>query len=140
MKSDPAAAIADWPFTDEERKALLEGDVKRLYEWGTHPFLLAHFTRWGLFGLTPADLRRAHPGRARSGLIKRELEDDLTWLQFKQVGVAADHVTRHPAMRQEVLNVYPQAKFHDSEHRIERRRADRVPARTATPPSSASSR
>jgi hypothetical protein len=35
VKSDPAAAIAD-------------------YEWGTHPFLLAHFTRWGLFGLTPA--------------------------------------------------------------------------------------
>ena len=54
VKRDPAAAIAGWTFTEEERKALLEGDVKRLYEWGTHPFLLAHFTRWGLFGLTPA--------------------------------------------------------------------------------------
>jgi hypothetical protein len=51
--ADPAKAIADWPFSDEQRKALLEGDVKRLYEWGTHPFLLAHSTRWGLFGLTP---------------------------------------------------------------------------------------
>ena len=51
VKRDPAAAIADWPFTDAERKALLEGDVARLYEWGEHPFLLSHFTRWGLFDL-----------------------------------------------------------------------------------------
>jgi hypothetical protein len=54
LMADPAKAIKDWPLTDEQRKALLEGDVKRLYEWGTHPFLLAHTTRWGLFGLTPA--------------------------------------------------------------------------------------
>jgi hypothetical protein len=54
VKNDPVTAIADWPFSDAERKALLEGDIRRLYEWGTHPFLLAHFTRWGLFGLTPA--------------------------------------------------------------------------------------
>ncbi len=52
VKRDPAAAIADWPLTDAERKALLAGDVKQLYEWGAHPFLLAHFTRWGLFGLS----------------------------------------------------------------------------------------
>jgi hypothetical protein len=54
VKRDPAAAIADWPLTDEERKALLDGDVKRIYEWGVHPFLLAHCTRWELFGLTAA--------------------------------------------------------------------------------------
>lgn len=54
VMADPATAIKDWPFTDEQRKALLEGDVKRMYEWGTHPFLMAHSTRWGLFGLTPA--------------------------------------------------------------------------------------
>src|SRR6266702_7930350 len=54
VKNDPAAAIADWPFTEAERKALLEGDIRRLYEWGTHPFLLAHFTRWGLFALSLA--------------------------------------------------------------------------------------
>ena len=54
VKADPAKAIADWPLTDTERKALLEGDIRRLYEWGVHPFLLAHTTRWGLFGLTPA--------------------------------------------------------------------------------------
>jgi hypothetical protein len=52
VKRDPKAAIADWPFTDAERKALLEGDVKQLYEWGGHPFLLAHLIRWDLFNLT----------------------------------------------------------------------------------------
>src|SRR5215468_1942945 len=32
---------------------------------------------------------------------------------FQRLGIAADHVNRHPAMRQEVLNIYPDAKFHD---------------------------
>jgi len=54
VKADPAKAIADWPLNDEERNALLNGDIKRLYEWGTHPFLLGHITRWNLFGVTPA--------------------------------------------------------------------------------------
>jgi hypothetical protein len=52
VKRDPAAAIARRDLTDDERKALLEGDVARLYEWGCHPFLLAYLTRWDLFGLT----------------------------------------------------------------------------------------
>jgi hypothetical protein len=54
VKADPAKAIADWPLSDEERGALLSGDIKRLYEWGAHPFLLGHINRWDLFGLTPA--------------------------------------------------------------------------------------
>ena len=54
VKADPEKAISGWPLTGDERKALLEGDVKRLYEWGAIPFLLGHMSRWGLFGLTPA--------------------------------------------------------------------------------------
>jgi hypothetical protein len=54
VKADPAKAIADWPLTDDERKALLGGDVKWLYERGVHPFLLGHTSRWDLFGLSPA--------------------------------------------------------------------------------------
>ena len=54
MKADPAKAIADWPLSDAERTALLAGDIKRLYEWGAHPFLLGHINRWDLFGVTPA--------------------------------------------------------------------------------------
>lgn len=52
VKRDPIAAIAARDLTDEERKALLSGDVVRLYEWGCHPFLLCYLTRWDLFGLT----------------------------------------------------------------------------------------
>jgi hypothetical protein len=51
--ADPAKAIAAWPLSADERKALLEGDIKRLYEWGAHPFLLGHITRWNAFGVTP---------------------------------------------------------------------------------------
>jgi D-3-phosphoglycerate dehydrogenase len=39
-------------------------------------------------------------------------------ISFNRVGVTADHVGRHPAMRQEVLNVYPQAKLHDGARRF----------------------
>lgn len=37
---------------------------------------------------------------------------------FKQLAVCADHVNRHPAMRQQVLDLYPKAKFHDAGHRL----------------------
>ena len=37
---------------------------------------------------------------------------------FNHLGVAADHITRNPAMRREVLEVYPQARFHDIQHRL----------------------
>ncbi len=51
LRRDPAAAIAPLDLTDEERRALLAGDVAWLYEHGCHPFLLAYLTRWELFGL-----------------------------------------------------------------------------------------
>ncbi len=62
VKADPARAITDWPLSTAERKALLEGDIKWLYESGVHPFLLGHLTRWNLFGVTPA----AYAERIRS--------------------------------------------------------------------------
>jgi phosphoglycerate dehydrogenase-like enzyme len=37
---------------------------------------------------------------------------------IKQLGVAADHVCRHPVMRQEVIKAYPTAKFNEAGHRI----------------------
>jgi D-3-phosphoglycerate dehydrogenase len=43
---------------------------------------------------------------------------DFKMAEFQQLGVAADHVTRNPAMRQEVLNVHTNAKFHDIKHRM----------------------
>ena len=52
LARDPKAAIAPLPLSDDERAALLNGDVAWLYERGAHPFLLAYLTRWELFGLT----------------------------------------------------------------------------------------
>jgi hypothetical protein len=54
LKRDPQSALAPLALADDERRALLAGDVAWLYERGAHPFLLAHFTRWELFGITPA--------------------------------------------------------------------------------------
>ena len=52
VKADPSVAISPLDLTDDERKALLAGDVAWLFEHGCHPFLLAYLTRWDLFGLT----------------------------------------------------------------------------------------
>ncbi len=46
VKRDPAAAIAARDLTEDERKALLTGDVAWLYEHGCHPFLMSYLTRW----------------------------------------------------------------------------------------------
>ena len=54
LERDPKSAIAPLSLTDEERAALLAGDVAWLYEHGAHPFLLAYLTRWELFGLSVA--------------------------------------------------------------------------------------
>jgi hypothetical protein len=54
LRTDPGAAISPLDLTQDERKALLAGDVAWLFEHGCHPFLLAYLTRWDLFGLTAA--------------------------------------------------------------------------------------
>lgn len=51
-KSDPEAAMAQMPLTDEDKDQLRRGDVKALYERGVHAFLLSYYTRWELFGVT----------------------------------------------------------------------------------------
>ena len=50
LKRDPVATIAPLNLTDNERKALLAGDVVTLYEMGCHPFLMAYLLRWNVFG------------------------------------------------------------------------------------------
>lgn len=51
LRTDPATAIADVPLTDEERSALLAGDVAMLARGGVHTFLLSRIPRFGLLGL-----------------------------------------------------------------------------------------
>ncbi|HEY7663189.1 MAG TPA: hypothetical protein VH934_08725 [Xanthobacteraceae bacterium] len=69
LKRDPRSAIAGLSLTEQERSALLNGDVAWLYERGAHPFLLAYLTRWDLFGLTverySERIRAAHEPASR---------------------------------------------------------------------------
>jgi hypothetical protein len=64
MRADPAAAIADFPLTDEERRAILSGDVGRLAELGAHGYLLGAFAMQQVVGLTMTNyVQRIHdPG------------------------------------------------------------------------------
>jgi Aromatic-ring-opening dioxygenase LigAB, LigA subunit len=48
---NPEAAVSSMPFSDEERKALLAGDVARLYREGALAFLLLILSRFEVFGL-----------------------------------------------------------------------------------------
>lgn len=52
MKSNPAAAVKDMDLTEEERAALLSGDIGRLYLMGVNMFILDSIARHELFGIT----------------------------------------------------------------------------------------
>jgi hypothetical protein len=52
MKNDTAAAIAAYDVTDDEKRALIAGDVAHLFQKGVHPFLLSFMTRYEISGLT----------------------------------------------------------------------------------------
>ena len=52
MRQDPVAAIADFKLTDEERSAILNGDVGRLAQMGAHGYLLLGFAQQRVSGVT----------------------------------------------------------------------------------------
>jgi len=64
MRQDPVAAIGDFPLTDQERRAILAGDVGRLAELGVHGYLLGAFAQQQVVGLTMGNyVQRIHdPG------------------------------------------------------------------------------
>jgi len=51
MKADPAKALAPLALTEEERHALLAGDVGRLYRMGANAFLMNYLARFEVCGL-----------------------------------------------------------------------------------------
>jgi hypothetical protein len=51
MKADPAKALADKDLTDEERAAMLAGDVGKLFRMGANSFLMAYMARFEVCGL-----------------------------------------------------------------------------------------
>jgi hypothetical protein len=53
MKADPARALAKLDLTEDERNALLAGDVVSLYKMGANSFLMGYLPRYGVCGLNP---------------------------------------------------------------------------------------
>jgi hypothetical protein len=51
MKDDPAKALAPLDLTDEERRALIAGDVGTLYRLGVNGFLMGYLARFEVCGL-----------------------------------------------------------------------------------------
>jgi hypothetical protein len=51
MKSNPADAIQGMELTEEERAAVLSGDVGKLYSMGVNMFILDSIARHELFGI-----------------------------------------------------------------------------------------
>lgn len=58
LRTDPAAAVERFALTEEERSALLAGDVAALAREGVHTFLLSRIPRFGLFGLDRDEYNR----------------------------------------------------------------------------------
>jgi len=52
FRADPAGVAAEIDLTDEERKALLAGDVGKLYVMGCHGFLMNTLSRQNLLGVS----------------------------------------------------------------------------------------
>ena len=51
FRADPPGVLAEIDLTDEERAALLAGDVGKLYVMGCHGFLMNTLARQGLLGV-----------------------------------------------------------------------------------------
>ncbi len=51
MQADPAKALAGLDVTDNERRALIAGDVGALYRMGVNGFLMGYLARFEVCGL-----------------------------------------------------------------------------------------
>lgn len=51
LRQDPVATLAELRLTDQERTALLNGDVSTLALLGAHGYLLGQLARYNLLGL-----------------------------------------------------------------------------------------
>jgi len=51
MKADPAKALSGKDLTDEERNAMLAGDVGKLFRMGANSFLMNYMARFEVCGL-----------------------------------------------------------------------------------------
>lgn len=52
MQTDPAATISSFDLTEEERRALLSGDVVTLHRLGVNDFMMGYLARFEICGLS----------------------------------------------------------------------------------------
>ena len=71
MKDNQAEATRDMELTDEERSALLRGDVGKLYLLGANLFILDSIARHELFGLN----REGYLAAVRAAAASRSGKD-----------------------------------------------------------------
>jgi hypothetical protein len=66
MQTDPQKAIAPYRLTDDEKRALLAGDVVALHRMGVNDFLMGYLARFGICELNiqvySERIRSAGPG------------------------------------------------------------------------------
>ena len=66
MQTDPEAAIMRYKLSNEEKRALLAGDVVALHRMGVNDFLMGYLARFGICGLNiqlySERIRSAEPG------------------------------------------------------------------------------
>jgi hypothetical protein len=65
LRADPRSALEPFALTDEEREALLSGDVARLHDLGAHGLMLGYLATFGVLGLT-SDIYAERIAKARS--------------------------------------------------------------------------
>ncbi len=51
MQTDPRRAVARYRLTEDEKRALLAGDVVTLHQMGVNDFLMGYLARFGMCGL-----------------------------------------------------------------------------------------
>ena len=67
LRQNPSDAISDFPLTDEERQAILNGDVGRLAQLGAHGYVLGAFAQQQVLSLSMANYpQRIHDPGSRA--------------------------------------------------------------------------
>jgi hypothetical protein len=66
LRTNPESALSGLELADEERDALLAGEVGRLYALGAHEYLLMNLARYGVLGLDAVTFSDRIRGASRS--------------------------------------------------------------------------
>ena len=85
-KQDPGTLLCDYELSDEERAAIVSGDIGKLYVLGANGQLLMHFA--ALLGMPwPAYIEAMRDGVRRHGPVRAGIYAMVTSVDDKVAGV-----------------------------------------------------